>query len=317
MIDTIILHDPEYTDSKEALELHERKNQRFSYFASCRIPFSSGGFGRARFVEYRNRPGFQLFLGLELPKVLHRHNVSLLDHEETVFAFETLQRNLLDTGIVIDVNSMNICGLHLSHDIQTEQPIAVYLSILRELLIPRLDLSIYPNGIAFSNRAKRLSFHNKGTAQKFKGLPWTDGLQVLRMEYQLRKIRTIKAITGVSSVKGLVSDFKRIQNQYHEMLTSLIGAIAVNPEAEVRQRLYESLKNSGRKHPARRLLQEMFSIIVEQNYGDRMTFKQSVWPLLTRSSRQTLTTYLSSYQTGPLKGGHDCMAVIEELLSKI
>lgn len=299
------------------MELQERKNQRFRYFASCRLPFTSGAFGKATFVEYRARPGCQLFVRLELPKVLYRDNVSLLDRKQTLVAFDMLQRNLIGTGIKADVNSMNICGLHLAHDIQTDKPVPVYLSILRELLIPRLSLSIYPNGIAFSNRAKRLSFHNKGTAQKFKGLPWTDGLQILRMEYQLRKIRTIKAITGISSVKELVSDYERIQKHYHEILTSLIGAIAVNPEAEVRQRLFESLKGSNSKHPARRILQEMFSIVVEQNYGDRTTFKQSVWPLLTRSSRQTLTSYLNRYQTGPLKAGHDCISVIEELLSKI
>lgn len=317
MIDTICLFQKDYVHTKHHGRFRSRNTHRFRHFAIYPIDLGNGAFAKACLVEFHGSSNCNLFLSVDLPKVVHGHNALLLTESETIDALDSFEQRIKELDFNVPIHNMAICGLQIAHDFQLSRPYQFYLNLLRELRAPRLDLSTFRSGIAFTNKSRRISIHDKFSAQKAKGLPWPLEYQVLRFEYQLRGVTTVKRTIGTATLGGLLDNYDNIARSFRSQVRNMIGSIAISTSTDVRNRMIESLRQPVGRRGVNALLVEALSVVIQDHFGDHNTFKQQLWPLITRGQQNTLRSYLKRHKLNPVIEAVDCFELQSELLGQL
>lgn len=317
MIDTICLIQKDYRNVGQRDQFQTRDTHRFKHFAICPIDLGNGTFAKACLIEFHGAQNCTLFLSVELPKVIHGHNAMLLSESETIVALEALEQRLRDSEFNLSLCDMGICGLQIAHDFRRTKPFQLYLNLLGEMCVPRLDLSTFRSGIAFTNKSRRISIHDKFSAQRAKGLKWPLDHQVLRFEYQLRGMKPVQRFIGASTLAGLLDNYARITRRFRSQVRDWIGSIAISTSIDAKNRLIESVRQPDKHRGVNALLVEALSVVIQDHFGDHNSFKQQLWPLITRGQQNTLRRYLKRHKVNRLIDSVDAFALQAELLDQL
>ena len=183
-----------------------------------------------------NRDNFQvtidargLYTQLSVPKYARGSNYRLSDVKETKEVMQDLEKSLSSEGIKLNIYEAIPGRLDACKNINLEHLTGNYFSFIPSLGGSRMNQrSNYNDGIKrtgfqWSNTRQEIICYDKRTEIKarkesLQGIP----KNVLRFEHRLRNGRKIKDALGFHTVKDLLNDFGRIEENYNKVLSESI-----------------------------------------------------------------------------------------------
>jgi len=154
------------------------------------------------------------------PKLIREDNiVPVHTADEFEAAMEEMYDRLEQFGIRANVASGRITRLDICRNIQTKMRLPEYAPALRRCSFPRTERQEYEDGgFRWSNGSRELLFYAKG--QKQGGDP-----HLQRLEYRLKRLRTVRSQVGVETAAGLKGKLDEARKAYRHAVRQLIPEV--------------------------------------------------------------------------------------------
>jgi len=170
-----------------------------------------------------------LYCQLSVPKYARGRNYMLSNKKEATEVLNDLEKSLQDEGIELDIMDAIPGRLDACKNVRLDYPTGNYFSFISSLGGNRMNAkSGYSQGVRrtgyqWTNSRQELVCYDKRIEMQFRkeattGVP----KNVLRFEHRLRNGRKIKEALGFNTVKDLLKNFGRIEENYNKTLAGSI-----------------------------------------------------------------------------------------------
>ena len=219
MIDKVIVSTADFGIGDDAVltvvpASYETDNQPKADAPAGGVLFERAGIYHYGARAYKNTDNFQLTIntnfGLELQfnpaVVIHRNNFYPVTESEFRSSLDTIQNNLTDAGIYLDMDTAAITRLDTAQDREMQEPISVYHQLFRLLQAKRAKPREYENGYYFSNGNRQIVFYGKLEEMRRRNVmlsPSLDGKNIMRCEYKMITKDAVRRFAGLNSIADI------------------------------------------------------------------------------------------------------------------
>ena len=169
-----------------------------------------------------------LWVSLSVPKFLTGDNFYSLDDNEAKGLPSSLETELKNRGIGLDVNELKIGRLDAFKNVYASEAFEDYVPIFNILKAKRQNRRVYGSTFLWENTQREICVYDKLTEVKNRGYETLNyPKNTIRFEYRLLKSKSVNSALKFKTVKRLFSNLDSVGAVYNEALENHLFGLDV------------------------------------------------------------------------------------------